>query len=151
MQLSKEQYARKRTHMVVRCKWKILSLRITVWHHSVSLVMPNSHPPWQNFQTATPPKKCYKIPEGRIICFAALQDYSSFHMTKKWQKLSFLYIIVCSCQNLTRHRTTILYPCPINIFKIPVQVYFLLGTNQIETTILVSLHRIDISYKGENW
>ena len=40
-------------------------------------------------------------------------------------KLSFLYIIGCSCQNLMSHWTTIPYLCPINGFKIPVQVFWI--------------------------
>ena len=34
----------KESIMAVRCKLKIPSLGITVWHHSASLVMPNSYP-----------------------------------------------------------------------------------------------------------
>ena len=34
----------KESIMAVRCKLKIPSLWITVWHHSASLVMPNSYP-----------------------------------------------------------------------------------------------------------
>ena len=34
----------KESEMVVRCKLKIPSLGITVQHHSVSLVIPNSYP-----------------------------------------------------------------------------------------------------------
>ena len=44
----------------------------------------------------------------------------------------------------------ILYLCPINSFKLPVE-YFMLATHQIVTTVLLSLHRTDISsYRGEN-
>ena len=46
--------------------------------------------------------------------------------------------------NLTSHWDSILYMCPINSFKLPVQLYFMLGTHQIVTTILLSLHRTDI-------
>ena len=38
----------KESIMVVRCELKILSLRITVRHHSASLVMPNSYPRDEN-------------------------------------------------------------------------------------------------------
>ena len=44
-----------------------------------------------------------------------------------------------------------LYLCPINSFKLPVEVYFMLATHQIVTTVFLSLHRTDISlYRGEN-
>ena len=52
--------------------------------------------------------------------------------------------------NLTSHWGTILYLCPINNFKLPVRVYFMLGNHQIVTTVLSSLHRTDIPlYRGE--
>ena len=47
MQLPKEVCAsvqEKESIIVVRCGLKILSLRITVWYHLASLVMPNSYP-----------------------------------------------------------------------------------------------------------
>ena len=34
----------KESSALVRCDWKILSPGITVWHHSASLLMPNSYP-----------------------------------------------------------------------------------------------------------
>ena len=34
----------KESIMAVRCELKIPSLRITVWHHSASLVIPKSYP-----------------------------------------------------------------------------------------------------------
>ena len=41
--------------------------------------------------------------------------------------------------------------CPINSFKLPVEVYFMLATHPIVTTVLLSLHQTDISlYRGEN-
>ena len=43
MQLSKDEYTRKKPIMVVWCKLKVPSLRITVRHHSESLAMLNSY------------------------------------------------------------------------------------------------------------
>ena len=43
MQLSKEEYARKRTHNGCLVQLKVPSLRITVRHHSASLAMLNSY------------------------------------------------------------------------------------------------------------
>ena len=37
----------------------------------------------------------------------------------------------------------ILYLCSINSFKLPVEMYFMLATHQIVTTVLISLHRTD--------
>ena len=34
--------------------WKIPSLRITIWHRSASLMMPNSYTKWRNFQVTQP-------------------------------------------------------------------------------------------------
>ena len=46
----------------------------------------------------------------------------------------------------------ILYLCPINSSKLHIEVYFMLATHQIVTTVLLSLHRTDISlYRVENW
>ena len=54
--------------------------------------------------------------------------------------------------NLTSLWNNIFYLCPINSFKLLVQVYFMLGIHQIVTTVLLSLYRSDISlYRGENW
>ena len=39
----------KESMMVVWRKLKISSLRITDWHHSESLIMPNSYPPYGIF------------------------------------------------------------------------------------------------------
>ena len=44
MQLSKEEYARKRIHNGSSVQIKTSVTRVTVWHHSASLVMPNSYP-----------------------------------------------------------------------------------------------------------
>ena len=56
MQLSKEEYARKKSIMVVWCELKILSLRITVRHREAFEQLPS----WQNFQSARHSHKdCY--------------------------------------------------------------------------------------------
>ena len=57
----------KKSIMVVQCELKILSLRITVWHHSASLVMPNSYPHNGIFNPHLTSSQPLKI----FICFHA--------------------------------------------------------------------------------
>ena len=55
---------------------------------------------------------------------------------------------MCPVVKFDKSLDTILCLCPINSFKIPVQVYFMLDTHQ---TVSLSLHRTDISLnRGEN-
>ena len=63
--------------MVVWCKLKVPSLRITVWHHSASLVMPNSYPHdgiinWHR----TNIKDSYNIPIKFNISFYCFQTHA---------------------------------------------------------------------------
>ena len=44
MHLSREEYARKRIHNGYLVQIQISVTRVTVWHHSARLVMPNSYP-----------------------------------------------------------------------------------------------------------
>ena len=69
MQLSKEEYARKRIHNGYRCTLKIPSLGFTVRHHSASLVMPNSYPRGGIFnQHLIIIKDSYGLQDGRFPC-----------------------------------------------------------------------------------
>ena len=63
-----------------------------------------------------------------------ITNIAHFTILRTVTKLSFLYVIVVySCQSLRSHWATILCLCPINSFKISVQVYFSLDTHQIVT------------------
>ena len=54
------------------------------------------------------------------------------------------YTLRCAVVKIWRVSESLYSTCPINSFKIPVQVYFLLGTHQIMTPVLLSLHAIMI-------
>ena len=68
----------KESIMVVRCELKILSLGITVQHHSASLVMPNSYPHDRIFNLQlTTIKDSYILTHGtRISLSLAVWDFS---------------------------------------------------------------------------
>ena len=58
------------------------------------------------------------------------------------------------CQVVKFDKSLRQYTLPVsyNSFKLLVQVYFMFGFHQIVTTVLLSLHRTDISlYRGKNW
>ena len=58
MQLSKEEYARKRIHNGSSVQIENSVTRVTVWHHSASLlVMPNSYPRDGIFNRTSQPLK----------------------------------------------------------------------------------------------
>ena len=76
------------------------------------------------------------------------QMYNYFYFV--WEQWSNWPSYILKCPVVKFDKSLYLYL--INSFKLPVQVYFMLGTHQIVTPVLLSLHRTDISlYIGENW
>ena len=109
---------------------------------------------WHNIW---PQNKCmslWPILHGLVILPDILKNiwYSYFTQTENSDIIVLLIYLSAQLSNLTSHWDNIFYLCPINSFKLPVVMYFMLATHQIVTTVLLSLHKTDISfYRGENW
>ena len=85
MQLSKEEYARKRIHNGSSVQTENSITRVTILHHSASLVMPNNYPRDGIFnQHLTTIKDSYITPDNVVRGNQKLCKWNPYGSSRPW-------------------------------------------------------------------
>ena len=122
----------KESVMVVWCELKILSLRITVWHHSASLVMSNSY---SHDRIFNPHLTTIKDPYNLLLVLRVDLEESYF-----------LHFVIFT---VFLHIITKWHPC--NIFRICLSILSINYHQWLSSVIRIMFERMDMSKWAASW